>query len=137
MTCLGEPCCALLGTLRHLPCERAAVLDAAALANELNGSGKLCGIGGRAAEKRHELLSACGVEMLERPHHGERPLALGDVRAEVLPLGPGVSHEVEQVVGQLEGDAGGEPHLEQAARRLLRSAAHERAHVERHGGGVP
>ena len=75
--------------------------------------------------------------MLERPHHGERPLALGDVRAEVLPLGLGVSHEVEQVVGQLEGDAGGEPHLEQAARRLLRSSAHERAHVERHGGGVP
>ena len=28
MTCLGEPCCALLGTLRHLPCERAAVLGA-------------------------------------------------------------------------------------------------------------
>ena len=66
----------------------------------------------------------------------ERALALGDVAAEILLgrlLGAG---QVQDVVLDLEREAGGHPEGAQSGDLLLRTAAYDRAHGERHPAGV-
>ena len=57
-------------------------------------------------EQRDELVPPAACQVLERPGDDHGALALGDVRAEVLALRLGVTHQVEQVILELEGKAG-------------------------------
>ena len=109
----------LLRLVGELTCEVAAHLDATAQVDELDGPGQIGGVGGLGLEQRDEFRARFGREVLERPDHGERALALGDVAAEVLALRVGVAHEVEQVILKLEREARWAAELNQPRGGLL------------------
>ena len=72
----------------------------------------------------------CWAKMLKRVDHGERALALSDVRPKVFALYLGVSYQVEKIVLQLEGKAYLEAKVFERIKRLLVGTTNERTQYQ-------
>ena len=125
------------GTLGVFARYVAAGCDAAAGLDELHGAREVCRVARLGAQKPHQLLARCALEILERGHRGEGTLSLGDVGAEVLALGIGVAHKVQEVVLHLEDNARGRAHLNEAACARIVRPTGDGADEKRARGGVP
>ena len=119
----------LAGTAAH-------PLDRPGLLHELDGPCQAGGIRRLRREELDKLVRALLGKVADRPHGGHSALALGDVAPEVLALRLGVADEVEQVVLELEGEAGGHAEGAQGLDLPLACAGADRAHDERDRGGV-
>ena len=114
----------------------AHVVDRTRLLHDLDRPRQALGICLLGGQQGEELLALRALGMSQRMHGDHSALALGDIAAEVLCRGFLAAHEVEEVVLELEGEAGRHAVCAQDLDLFLGAAAHDGADRQGHGSGV-